>query len=337
MRTIPFLFFSLIAAGLVTGAPVAAQSYKPSGSVALGAPDKWDYVVYDAGRVYVAHGDRVTVVDGHAGTVIGEVAGIPGGTHGIAISPIGKGYTDDGKNGLVIAFDPKTLKITKQIPADEDADGMAIDKVSGHVFTIDGDPGTITVVDPKTDTKAATIKAGEKMEFPAADDHGALYVAGEAAGDLLKIDTRTNRVVGKWPAADCKSPHGLAVDKVNARVFLGCVNSEMIVLDGKSGKVVTKLAIGKGSDAILFDPVRKRVFSPNGVDGTITVYQQVAPDTYRPLPTIATSVSARTMALDSASGRLFVAGADTDPAPTPGVRAKVRPGTLRLMMFDPAN
>ena len=34
-------------------------------TVPLGAPDRWDYVVADpeTTRVYVAHGDRVTVLD----------------------------------------------------------------------------------------------------------------------------------------------------------------------------------------------------------------------------------------------------------------------------------
>ena len=38
----------------------------------------------DSVRVYIAHGDRVTVVNGGS-VVTGAVAGMPGGTHGIAI------------------------------------------------------------------------------------------------------------------------------------------------------------------------------------------------------------------------------------------------------------
>jgi hypothetical protein len=109
----------------------------------------------------------------------------------------------------------------------------------------------------------------------------------------------------------------------------------MPVLDTADGRVVTTLPIGRGNDAVVFDPVRKRVFSSNGVDGTISVYQQVSPDRYDALETIATQVSARTMSLDPASGRLFVAAADTDPNPKPEGRPIVRPGTLKLLMFDP--
>src|SRR5438309_7810806 len=109
-------------------------TYKLTASVPLGAPDRWDYVVYDGqtGRVYVAHGDRLAVVDARAARLVGEVQGIAGGTHGSAVSlSTGQGFTDDGRNGKAIAFDLKTLKITREIPADVDADAIAADSRTG--------------------------------------------------------------------------------------------------------------------------------------------------------------------------------------------------------------
>jgi hypothetical protein len=116
------LVMALIA-GAVAARPASAQTapdYKLAGSVSLGAPDRWDYVFFDPGshRVFVAHGDRVSVVDGRDGTVLGQVAGIPGGTPGIAISSAtGTGYTDDGKAGVAVAFDLETLKVKASAPA----------------------------------------------------------------------------------------------------------------------------------------------------------------------------------------------------------------------------
>ncbi len=318
---------------------LAVPAYTLIRTTPLGLPDRWDYVVFDAPtqRVYVAHGDSLAVLDARSGDLVGAVAGIAGGTHGTGISPTtGQGFTDDGKNGVAIAFDLKTLKIAKQIPADKDADAIVADAASGHIFVIEGDPGAITVIDPKTDSVAATIKAGEPMEYAVSDDQGVLYVAGVEKSDLLKIDTRTNAVVARWPAPDCARPHGLAMDKVGRRLFMGCVNSVTMVMDADSGRVVAKLPIGRGSDAIAYDPTRKMVFSPNGVDGTLTIFQQTSPDAYRVLETIPTAVSGRTMAVDPASGRLYIVAAETDPNPNPGGRAHIRPGTARVMIFDPA-
>jgi hypothetical protein len=99
--------------------------------------------------------------------------------------------------------------------------------------------------------------------------------------------------------------------------------------------MVAKLPIGLGNDAVAFDPVRRRVFSSNGRDGTITVYQQQTADHYVALAPIETKVSARTMSLDPKTGWLFVPAADTDPSPTPGGRPQVRPGTLKVLVFAP--
>lgn len=102
--------------------------------------------------VYVAHGDRVTAVDGRLGAVMGNVERMPGGTHGIGISrAIGKGYTDDGRADQAVAFDLPALKPEKRIAAQADADGIAFDPVSGHIFVVNGDSGTLTVIDPNTD------------------------------------------------------------------------------------------------------------------------------------------------------------------------------------------
>jgi YVTN family beta-propeller protein len=335
------LFCSAAAIFSVAAAPaVPKPDYVLAKTVRLGAPDRWDYVVADSAtsRVYVAHGDRVTVLDSRTGTIIGQVEGLPGGTHGIAVSHgTGQGFTDDGDKGEAAAFDLKTLKVLRRIPAAADADGMVEDPATGRIFVVEGDPGTITVIDPKTDTVVSTIQAGEKMEYLAADHAGRVYIAGEARGDMLKVDARTATIVARWPTPNCASPHGLAIDEVGMRAFMGCANQTMMVVDLRSGRVVAQLPTGRGSDAIAFDPNRKRVFSSNGRDGTVSVYRQVSPDRYEPMAAIATMVSARNMAVEPRSGRLFVVGAETDASPTPGGRPRVRPETARVMIYDPVS
>src|SRR5579872_7625836 len=149
----------------------SAADYHLTHSVRLGSPDRWDYVIYDgpAHRVYVAHGDRLTVVDGRSGRIIGEVDGMPGGTHGIAIShAAGLGYTDDGRAGEAVAFSLKTLKVVKHLAAAPDSDAVTIDPTSGHIFVVDGDPGLLTVIDPRRDRVVATVHAGSKLEYAVA-------------------------------------------------------------------------------------------------------------------------------------------------------------------------
>jgi DNA-binding beta-propeller fold protein YncE len=312
--------------------------YKLVKTIPLGAPDRWDYVVFDppSHRVYVAHGDRVTVVDGHDGHLIGNVMGISGGTHGIAVSPeTGKGYTDDGKAGVAVAFDLKTLAVKATIPVQTDADAVVFERTSGHVFIIEGDPAKVSVIDPKTDTVVATIDGGGKMEYAATDDAGALYVAGEEKRDVVRIDTHTNAVTAHWPIPDCASPHGLALDAKGHRVFVSCVNEKLVSVDTVTGKETASGPIGKGTDAAAFDPKRKLVFSSNGIDGDLSIIHEGPSGALTAGPVLQTSVSGRTMAVDPETGRIYIAAADTDPNPTPGGRARSRPGSLKLLVFDP--
>ncbi|HZZ32311.1 MAG TPA: hypothetical protein VFE10_09990 [Phenylobacterium sp.] len=324
-------------------APALAQSapsYSVTKSVPLGGPDKWDYVVFDPGshRVYVAHGDHIAVVDGRDGRMIGKVEGMPGGTHGIAISAAtGKAYTDDGKAAVAVAFDLKTLKTGARIPAADDADATALDPVTGHVFIINGDTGSITVIDPKTDKTVATLDGGGKLEYAVADDRGHLFVNGAGKREVVRIDTKANRIDGRWAIPDCASPHGLAIDKVRHRLFVSCVNSLMTVVNAETGARVATVPIGKGTDAAAYDPKRRLVFSSNGADGTISVIQQGDNDSYRPAATVKTAVSARTMSIDPETGRLYVVAMDVDPAAGPNDHPKPHPGSLHLMFLDPAH
>ncbi|HEY4032098.1 MAG TPA: DUF5074 domain-containing protein [Caulobacteraceae bacterium] len=333
------------AAGLAFAAATAhAQApagYKVVKEVALGGPDRWDYVVYDAPshRVYVAHSDRISVVDVQAGKLIGDVTGVAN-THGVGIVD-GKGYTDDSEAAQAIVFDPKTLKVIKRIPAKDDADGIIVDPKSGHVFVADGDSGFVTVIDPKTDTVLANIGVGGKLEFPQAGDDGKVYVNGAEKKELVRIDVKTNKIDARWPIPGCTSPHGLAVDTAAHRLFVTCVNKLMTVVDATSGAVVATLPIGQGSDAAAFDPGRKRAFSSNG-DGSLTVVSEDSPTKFSVAETVKTRSGARTMAVDPSSGRLFIAAAevDTKTPPTPGPngrpgRPKLVPGSLKLLFLDP--
>jgi YVTN family beta-propeller protein len=344
--------------GLVPGAfarhgraavPAAPADYHLTRSVSLGAPERWDYVVYDrpSHRVYVAHGDHLTVVDGRTGRIIGQVTGIPGGTHGIAIShAAGLGYTDDGEAGEGVAFSLKTLKVVKHLKAAPDADAVTIDPTSGHVFIVDGDPGLLTVIDPKTDRVVATVHVGSKMEYAVAGDNGKVYVNGVAKREIYRVDTATNQVDATWPIPGCEAPHGLAIDTATHRLFSSCENQQLVVVNADTGATVASLPIGRGTDAAAFDPTRKLVFSSNGMDGTLSVIREVDANTFVPAGTIATALSARTMSVDPASGRIFLAAAKTTAEAMAAARAarmagKHGPspfasGSFKLLFFDPA-
>ena len=323
---------------------LAVPAYRITKSVALGTPDRWDYLTFDpaSGRVYVSHGDRVAIVDGKSGEVLGQVEGLSGGTHGIAIvTALNRGFTDDGNAGVAASFDLATFKIVHRINAAPDADGILFDPVSAHIFVIDGDSAKVTVIDPKTDQVVTNIDTGGGLEFGTVGEGGKVYVDGAEKNEIVRIDTTTNKADAHWPLSGCKSPAGLATDRAAHRLFSSCRNKVLVVMNSDNGAVVATLPIGDGTDAAAFDPNRRRIFSSNR-EGTLSVIAEQSPTRYVALPPVTTQFGARTMALDPQSGRIFLVTADFTLNPNaaqsdPRHRYSITPGTVRLLFLDPTD
>jgi YVTN family beta-propeller protein len=322
-----------------------APTYRMTKSIPLGAGERWDYVTFDpaARRVYVSHGDHVTVIEEATGAIVGQIGTFPGGTHGIAISTATRqGFTDDGKAGTANPFDLASLKPGKSIDAKPDADGIIFEPTTRHIYVVDGDSGSLTVIDPKTDRDVATIDVGAKLEAGVADGRGTLFVDGVEAHDIVRIDAKTNKVVAHFPMSTCERPHGIAVDPQTRRLFATCANNVMVVVNADNGANLATLPIGSGSDGAAFDAKRKLVFSSNGGDGTLSVIAEKGASTFVVAATIPTISTARTIAIDPKTGRLFLVAAEiarTDPPATPAGRPRVIfvPNSLKLFYFDPVN
>lgn len=317
----------------------APPGYHLVRSVPLGPPDRWDYVVFDAAsrRVFVAHGSEITVVDAGSGAILGRVPGIDG-AHGIATVPaLGRGYASNGRSGSTTVFDLATLKPIAEIKGEPDADPVVFDPAVGRVFVMNGDSRSVTVIDPAADTAVATIPLPGQPEYAVADGKGGLFVNITDRHAIARVEH--GAVTALWTMPDCERPHGLAMDPDTRRLFSTCSNGRMVVVDADDGRAVASLAIGRGSDAAAFDPVRKLAFSPNG-DGTLSIVREAGPESFAPPASLATRPGARTMALDPASGRLFLVTAEvlpSDPPATPDGKARraYKPGTVTLLMLDP--
>jgi DNA-binding beta-propeller fold protein YncE len=321
----------------------AAPHYAITGVVALGAPDRWDYLYFDtrAKRVYVSHGDQETVVDGRSGKIVGSISDLPGSHGTVTVPGLKRGFSDSAKDKKVVVFDTETLRPLSTAQAGADADGMAYDSASQRVFVGDGDGSDVNIIDAVSGKNVVNLPLGGKPEFLASDGKGNVFINIESTREVAKVDARHATIAARWSIPDCESPYGIAVDPDSDRVFTSCTNSKLFVLDGSNGHIVASLAIGKGSDAVAFDPVHKLVFSSNG-EGTLSVIAEKSADEFVLLGNVPTMRGARTMTVDPETGRVFLVTADidhVDPPKTEGgrPRAVYKPGSVKLYFLDPVH
>ena len=346
------LGFALLLAGCVGAFPLpthaqsspadpGASGYHLAATWKPGGDGGWDYLVFDpqTRRLYVTRPDRVQVIDGDKGTLLGEVPGLDGG-HGVALAPeFNRGFASSGKSGTVIVFDLKILQpIGAPIPVGKKPDAILYEPASKHVFVFNGESKDASVIDAATARVVATVPLGGGPEFAVADGKGGLFVNLEDENETLAIDTQKNVVTQHWSLAPGESPSGLAMDPAKHRLFAGCHNKQMAVLDAESGKVLATPPIGAGVDACAFDPGTGYAFASCG-DGTLSVIRE---DPAKPggfvTETTHTQRGARTMALDATTHAVYLATADFEPAPTPAAgekpkRPQMRPGSFVVLKF----
>lgn len=320
--------------------PAGPSGYHVTKKTVLGGEGGWDYLTVDskARRVYISRGTHVMVVDADTSAVVGDIPNT-NGVHGIAVVPeMNKGFTSNGRDNAVTVFDLKTLKVLGTVPVGKNPDAIVYDPTSKRVFTFNGASHDTTAIDALTNTVAGTIALGGKPEFAVADEKGHVYVNVEDKNEIVQFDPSKLTVENHWSIAPGAEPSGLAIDRKHRRLFAVCGNKLMAVVNADSGKVITTLTIGAGTDAAAFDPETGFAFSSNG-EGTLTVVHEDSPDKFSVVENVPTQVRARTMALDGKTHQLFLVTAEFGPAPAataqqPRPRAPMVPGTFTLLTLS---
>ncbi|HEY8948961.1 MAG TPA: YncE family protein [Rhizomicrobium sp.] len=330
---------AVLVACAATSAFAASSGYHLVKTVPLSGDGFWDYLGFDnANRhLFVTHGTHVMVLDADTQTVVGDIPDTPR-VHGVAVADdLGRGFTSNGGDNTVTAFDLKTLKTIARYPTGTGPDSIAYEPVTHRVFTFNGASKDATALNGATGAVAGTIPLGGKPETAVADGYGNIFANIESTSEIVKIDAQTLAVTARWKVAPCESPSGLAMDTAHGILFAGCDNKMMAVIDASTGKVLATPAIGDGVDADRFDPATGYAFASNG-EGMLTVIREESPRKFSVVENVATQKGARTMELDPKTHTVFLVTADRAPPPPPTTdnphpRAAVVPGSFRLLIF----
>jgi YVTN family beta-propeller protein len=334
-----------LAAALGLSMPLRAADgpYRQLKEIAIGGEGGWDYLSVDTTgrRLYVSHATKVIVIDIDKDAVAGEIAPALG-VHGIAIaSDLGRGFVSNGRESTVSVVDLKTLQIVATVKTGENPDAILYEPVHKEVYAFNGRGRSATVFDAKTGEVRATIPLPGKPEFAVFDEKaGRIYNNIEDTSQLVAIDSATHAVVATWPIAPGEEASGLALDPETHRLFVGCSNNLMLMVDATTGKVLASVPIGSGVDANAFDPGTGLAFASSS-DGTLTVARPEGKDKLVVVQTLSTPKRSRTMTLDPKTHRLYVAAAEFAP-PVTGPdgkpqRPQVAAGSFKVVVYEMAS
>jgi YVTN family beta-propeller protein len=329
--------------GLVCASALGNELYQSAGEIPIGGEGGWDILTIDsvANRLYLSHATKVVVADINKNTVIGEIADTPGVHAFVAVPQVQRGFSSNGKESKSSVVDLTNLKTVSKIDTGLNPDAVVYESRRGEVYVFNHTGNSVTVINAKTATVSATIPLGGTPEFAAVDEPaGRVYCNIEDKSEVAVIDADTHTVIAHWPLAPGEGPSGIALDAKHHRLFSGCHNKIMTMLDTETGKVITTVPIGAGVDGCAFDDSMQLAFASCG-DGTTTIAKEETPNKLEVVQLLKTERGARTMALDPRTHRIYLPTAQFVPAssPSPGAsppRPSIVPNTLKLLVYSPA-
>ncbi|HEV2484722.1 MAG TPA: hypothetical protein VGT08_04240 [Terracidiphilus sp.] len=246
--SVKFVFVFLVATVLPAQTYKVIATYKLSGTSAKG-------IAVDTGRrhLFVAGDDGVAVLNADTGATVGTIDGMKDARDVLLVPEIDggeaghftKGFASD-EVGHVIAFSSVDMKTTSTIDLETrgpsslcyDSNAKTVEAVSaaGSLTTINADTGK-AIKTGKMATGAGQIVCGNL---------GHVYVADPPANAVHVLNDETMRNDGNYPMKTGTKPSGLALDTKGRRLFVGCEDGTIEIIDTDAGFTFIELQGGKG-------------------------------------------------------------------------------------------
>ena len=324
---------------LFSGTAHAQHTYKIEKTFKAPFHGDWKYPAVNpfSNKLYITHGNQVSILNKNTGDSIGIIPNTPG-VEGVALAQkFGKGYATNSTNNTVTVFDLKSDRYIKQIPVGEKPNCIIYDGYSGKIIVSNYKGGTISVIDPKLDKVEETIEVGgNKVTGIVSDGNGNLFVNLADKHEVVWVNLSTYEVAMHWGLGTGKSPTGIAIDTKFNRLFSVC-NKLLVIFDAEKAKIIDSIRIGDNPDGIIFDPVNKLIFTANG-NGSISVISQISANDYALIDNIATKKGSNTITFDETTLSLYVPGADQETVPKTSPKqstlTKWIPSSFQVMVLE---
>jgi DNA-binding beta-propeller fold protein YncE len=317
-------------------APAAAQEnfaplFNKIADIPIGArTSRFDYESLDpiTGRLFAATmgSAKLLVFDTRSLKPIVELAGFPKVTGVLAVPALHKVYASvpgagigaslsvamgmaglSKGSGALAILNSDTLKQIARLPAGVFPDGIAYDPADKRIFVSDELGDAVTVIGADDDDKPlARIDAGGEVGNVQYDPiTGKVFAPVQSRDELAEFDPKTLKLVARYPLPGARHPHGLRIAHGAAIGYVACdENDRLLVVNLKSHKVIGNLPLGRDPDVLADDGAsRLYVASESGI---LSAFDTSDPANPRKLGDVLVGDNAHSVAVDPATGRLFL-------------------------------
>ena len=307
----------------------ALDGWRLEESTAIAGPStSWDYVSLHAesNNLFIGHRKTGLQVFNVASKKLVKVieSTATASSNGAVIIPEFDLGISTNEDGTLTPFSLKTLEAKASIKLGEELDSAHYDPVTQRLLVnmvSDKDGTGLLVLEVPSLKTLGTIRVStKKPEHAEADGKGNLFMASRDESMVYRINMKDMAVSARWPTPGCVQTNGLAMDRANQRIFLGCRGTAPVatlttpgpvtkpsfaVMNAQTGAILFTDEIGGGNDTVIYDADLKRIFLANGVHSQLAVYQQVDADTYKASEALGTGGGVRTMALHPVTKKLY--------------------------------
>jgi len=313
----------------------APPTYAVSGTIA-GADGGWDYASVDvsANQLYVARTDAVMVVDLATNKVNDKLSPAQKAHSVLPIPGSGALLETDGTTGLARLIDVHTGAQRWAVHVGEKPDAAIWDAPLKRAIIMNNKGGTIAILDVATGKVTGTIKMTPGLEFAAVDKRGMLWVNNEEDNTVTPVNVKTMRALAPIKLSGCDGATGLAYASTLDKIVSVCGSGVADVTDARTRKQIASITIGKGADAAIVDNVRGIIAVPCGDDGVLEILD-ISGQSVKRVAAVVTEKSARTGAIDPATGKIYLPAATFGPVDAAGGRPKMVSGSFHLIVVSP--
>lgn len=319
----------------VASEPLEARAYKAAQSLP-GSDGRWDYASFDpaSGHVLVAHGSDVLIYDPATSAAPRSIGAFAGAHAALAIPNSSAILVSSGHDDSVRILDAASGREMSRIAVGSDPDAAVIDGASSTAY-VNAKDGSVSVIDLALASESRRIALNPGLEGAALISPTLLAVNNEDRNEIELADLKGGKAAGAIALPGCAEPSGIAYDPVSGLALSACSNGKAALVNIKARHLVGLLTIGLKPDTALFDATRHVFLIPCGKSGELDLFRVSVTGKVTPLSAVNTEASARTAALDPASGRVFLPAARFRATPS-GAAPVMEPGSFHLLVMAPS-